>query len=644
MHALWAIYNRRGGPIARSAQLRMVRALAHRPRERVGYHCGEGWWLGALSWPTHQRERDEQQPLRWVDKNRGDLTIVLDGRIDNRDALWRQLPPGPHPRQRPAGDAALVLNAYRRWGLDAFRRIIGDYALVLFDEAQQTLVAARDPSGMRPLYATVSAERAAFASELSALRALDNNAPPDEDSVVERLLNTVSGNDRTLYQGIRRLPPAHLWVITPKRETRRRFYNWRDTNPLPASTAGDYTKQFRTCLSEAVRCRLDATQPIALELSGGLDSSSICVLASRPQQPPQVELYAQSLVFPGLPCDERRYIEAVLGHIEMDHQAFEATPLTITRARAQARRDGDVPAYPNGVMSRGLRLAAQARGSRVVVSGSGSDEWWTGSRLDGAERLRRGEWSLAWEETMRAAQRGAVGRPRWLDVVRALRLSLGPWLPWHWRQRYHQRRHSQPPWPWIAPALLSRTHSWERMQQPPRRERSHDWTLQDVIDIVESGWVYHAYEMEAREAASYGLELRAPFTDRRLCALAVALPLAVRARRGGSKYLLRQAMRRDVGWRGLPDVVRTRTDKAAFSHLYVAALQCGERALRSRPLQVASRGWVHQAHYWRAVTAVLSRARALPGGPVVDARDSTVVQLLWAVMALELWLQSAQPT
>ena len=205
MQAILAICHRDGEAIDPPRTAAMLSSMAHRPRERVGTHSARGLWLSALAWPTSVRERNEEQPLRLRQDGVDRAVVVLDGRIDNREELLSAL--SLHSAEQVMGDVQLLLQVYRRWGIDGFSRLIGDFALVLYDHDTQTMIAARDPSGVRPLFAATLGRCVLLSTEPAALHAAGASHEPDENSVVERLLNTVRGNQRTLYRDVRRIPP-----------------------------------------------------------------------------------------------------------------------------------------------------------------------------------------------------------------------------------------------------------------------------------------------------------------------------------------------------------------------------------------------------------------------------------------------------
>src|SRR5262249_18723173 len=143
-------------------------------------------------------------------------------------------------------------------------------------------------------------------------------------------------------------------------------------------TDGEYAEHFRAVFEEAVRCRLRSHRPVGCEVSGGLDSSSVAVVANHLRQAGAAAspgLETVSMTFPGLPCDQQPYIQAVL-------RTPAGVPTHVLPHRGQSedpdgdvRRFADLPDFPNGAAFRPLRARAHERGCRVLLTGLGGDEW-----------------------------------------------------------------------------------------------------------------------------------------------------------------------------------------------------------------------------------------------------------------------------
>jgi asparagine synthase (glutamine-hydrolysing) len=282
-------------------------SLATRGIDGGGRSVDGGLAMSFRALHTTPQRPPEPQPLRSPE---GHL-VTFDGRLDNRADLVSIL----RPYLREHSDAAVVATAYTVWGLAAFERLIGDWALSLWDGRQQRLLLARDYSGVRPLYYEYTAQGITWASELEAFLRLQRGRRSLNDHYLTRFLVADPQTDSTPYVGIHAVPPGTCVMVADG--TLKTFVHWQ---PDPGALIrygndADYEEHFRELFRAAVRGRVDVHGPVCAELSGGLDSSSIVCMGDelvRSGESPHVSLTTVSYVFDEAPTDdERQYISLV---------------------------------------------------------------------------------------------------------------------------------------------------------------------------------------------------------------------------------------------------------------------------------------------------------------------------------------------
>jgi asparagine synthase (glutamine-hydrolysing) len=138
-----------GAPVEPAALKKMARAAGHRGPDGIRYHTERAVGLAHLALNITPESAREHQPLV---SERGDLVLVADVRIDNREELVRTLWGGGYLPDEPPTDAELILEAYRRWGEGCPAHLIGDFAFAIWDGRRGRLFAARDAMAMRALY------------------------------------------------------------------------------------------------------------------------------------------------------------------------------------------------------------------------------------------------------------------------------------------------------------------------------------------------------------------------------------------------------------------------------------------------------------------------------------------------------------
>ncbi|MDE3051941.1 MAG: asparagine synthetase B, partial [Nitrospirota bacterium] len=346
MSGLAGIYHLDGKPADPTLLQRMINRLVHRGPDASDYWIRGSVGVGHVMLHTTPESLDERQP--WLDET-GTLCLTLDGRIDNREDLAASLDAaGFHLRTNT--DAELMLRAYQHWGAHCPEHVIGDFALVVWDGQRQQLFCARDILGLKPFYYCLRGTTVCWASEIPPL--FEQEAPPrrpNEAMVAEFLTGNVVTNAETLYEGIHRLEPAHVLVIRPGKNETRRYWTIDPHRRIDYSNDDDYAEHFHELFSRAVQCRLRSHRPIGLELSGGLDSSSVVSLLqafSRTNPQDRDRFHTFSLIFPGLPCDERGFIDDVTAQGPFPSHRIRAQAPALDGFLDDVLRYHDLPDHP----------------------------------------------------------------------------------------------------------------------------------------------------------------------------------------------------------------------------------------------------------------------------------------------------------
>jgi asparagine synthase (glutamine-hydrolysing) len=625
MSGIVGIYNMNGQPADRALLQRMMDALRHRGPDGSGLTVGGPIGMAHLMFHTTPESLHETQPLR---DERGDCCLTLDGRVDNVADLRADLE-AAGAKLRSDTDAELVLQAYLCWGSDCAARLIGDFAFALWDGRKRRLLCARDPFGLKPFYYYRDDGVFLWASELRPLLLHPSvRREPNEGMIGEYLACALTDVEETLYRRLFRLPPAHSLLVTATGV--RKVRSW---SPDPARTIryrheDDYAHHFLSLFREAVRCRMRAVGPIGANLSGGLDSSSVVGMAQQLMRDGAVApqgFQTLSTVFPGLPCDESRFIREVVDRWNLSAHLLPETEPDPTMYARQVAHLADFPDFPNSAMGYPSTLRASELGIRMILTGIGGDEWLTGSYLHYADLLR----SLSIAALLRQFREDARASSIIFPPLRFLRAGLWPLVPEPVQRTFRRLLRREGIRPWIAPSFVRRTGLADRLQAQPEKPRFSTFAQEGVFRSAVNGWSAQGNEIGDRLLAAAGIEERHPLHDRRIAEFALAIPEDLRWRNEQPKYLLRQAMR------GLlPESVRTRHDKADFSHCFVAPLRNDFVSDRLFNPAIAAEGWIDRDRT-RALYRQTFRA--------YDARDNAYlssVWYLWMIFGIELWFRT----
>jgi asparagine synthase (glutamine-hydrolysing) len=552
---------RRDGASVDPAQLRsMADRLSHRGPDGSGV-----WHVGPVGLCQQRSSNDlesgvEKLPL--IDRA-GDLVLVADARIDNREELFTNLQLGGNSLAE-TGDGALILGAYRRYGERLPEKLVGDFALAIWDAQQRVLFCARDAMGVKPFYYYESERLFAFGTEIKALLGLDSVPRRlNELEIAKQLERRFDDVTATHYCDIVRLAPAHALGVTPDRTSRRRYWDLDPSYELRLGSDAEYVEAFREAFSEAVRCRLRSRFPVGTTLSGGLDSSSIACKA-RDLLAGGTPLHSFSAIFPSLAesdlrrIDERPFMEAVTeggGIVPHWIRADQVSPL-IDMDKVLWHQDQPILAA-NLYMHWAMYGEARRHGIRVFLDGLDGDTTVSHGLGRLEDLTRRLRWRSLWTEAAALSERVPRSLTPWQIVKEyGLKPALPPSTLRLWRALRGRSETEPAPGIPLNPDLnrrvgLDPTEAGSNGRESrPRTPRDGHWLgLMDPL-------MTRTLEIADHAAAAFGLEPRYPFFDRRLIELCLALPLDLKLRNGWTRFVLRQAMQGC-----LPEPVCWRIDK-----------------------------------------------------------------------------------
>ena len=274
-------------------------------------------------------------------------------------------------------DTEVVLRAYGKWGVDAFRRMRGMFALAIWDEAKHELLLARDPLGIKPLYYHVANNLFIFASELRALLASGLVPRRLSDAGVDSFLSSGSvASPLTIVDGIKQLPPGHCLRVKADRSGNLDISETEFTGSNPELTEhsrDEAVDRLRSELEESVRLHLVSDVPLGVFLSGGMDSSALVALISRMNMRPKTF----SVVFDEQTFTEAPFSHAVAERFDTDHTEIRLTEDRLIEILPDAIAAIDQPTM-DGINTYVVSSAVKDAGITVALSGLGGDELFAG--------------------------------------------------------------------------------------------------------------------------------------------------------------------------------------------------------------------------------------------------------------------------
>ena len=626
-----AVWVGRDGRPADRAEARTMAAAA---RHRAARGLREAATASAVALHLEGGEEPGLSTSSPFTANDGSLLLAADARLDNRLELAELLGCRDVARRRDEG--ALLLEAYRRWGESFADHLIGDFAVVIWDEGRRCLVAARDPGGLRPLVYRIEPERMLVASEAAQILAAPG-VPTDLNAarVVAMLAGSPGLPEWTYYDAVRRLPPGCTLVADDRGLRIRPHVGLRVADPARGVTFEEYAGQLRQRLTEAVRARLEVVATPGLLLSGGLDSTAIAGVAAslRAAGAVPADLRTYSFAFDELPeCDERSVSDIVASQCRLPNVPVpgdDAWPLAEYPEHGPDRNGPD--RFRSHVLhDRAVALACRD-GVTLLMSGQRGDALVGSTVVDHLGRLRA-EGPLAfWADVTAHGRRTGRSRRAVLarHVLRRLPGALWPdeRLPDVRRRLLRLRSRASLP-RWIRQEAIERLGIREVVDRDKPRSpltgggRRHRHRL--ILDLQATR---NAEAME-RLCARAGLRYADPWADRRLAEFVLGVPPYLVTPAGESKGLLREAMRGV-----LPEAARVLAGKRSPQPAYDRGLLDRARGTVWTLIadsRAGARGFVDE----QALRTAYSRY--LAAGTSVTEREWRV---FWRFLDVETWLR-----
>jgi asparagine synthase (glutamine-hydrolysing) len=518
-----------------------IAALVHRGPDQQGSFTSPHISIGA----TRLRIVDlagGDQPMR---SSGGDAIIAFNGEIYNHRELRSELEAlGASFRTRC--DTEVVLNAFLQWGPACFARLRGMFAVAIWVQSQRRLVLARDRMGIKPLYYHLQNGELSFGSELKCIFA-NPNVPRRIDLAGLNCflsLNYVPG-PFTLVEGISKLMPGCLLDWRNGRVTTGSFVPAAAQVPPPGSL-DEACEELDGLLSKSVAEQLVADVPLGIWLSGGLDSSTVLHYASK-LSPHRLKTF--SITFQGKSFDESRYIRQVSNRYGTDHTEFDLNDhADLAQVIDELAYYSDEPSADAGAVPVWYLARMSRKDVTVVLSGEGADELFGGYLTYKADRYNRYFSGLP-----RVLRRAALGCARRIPVsdekigfeYKIKRFLEGSLLSPEAAHVFWNGSFSEDEKGRFFTSSTAAPLAGILAEMRPTRFRES--SLERFLDFDQRYSLPDAilYKVD-RMSMAHAVEVRPPFLDDRIVALAARMPQRFKFAGLQTKLALRRLMRDEL--------------------------------------------------------------------------------------------------
>ncbi len=589
---------------------RMLEPMAHRGPDGDYRWLADGVALGARRLAIVDLAGGTQ-PLS---NERGTVQVVFNGEIYNHHRLRRELSRRGHQLASDT-DGAVIPHLYEDYGSELFQHLEGMFAIGLWDTESRTLLLARDPRGIKPLYVWRGDHEVRFASEMKGLLA-DPRVPRELDRVAldQHLSFRFTPAPRTLLQGVAKLEPG---TVLRWRDGTEKLERYASAQPPPLTSLAfpEAAAEFRTRLRSAVHAQMMSDRPIGAMLSGGIDSASIVALMA--EKSATVKTFTVGFEEGG-DADETALARRTAALFGTEHRELVLERGDFTRQLPAVLEMLEEPVATSSAAGFLAVARLAAPHVPVLLSGQGADELlggygryigeWLAGRRAAAMTAR---WLAPWRSSARSSrvERGLRALAE-TDTLRRFMETYAVFTAAQKRQLYGE-----------AMADLPSENAAERLERL-RRQAAGRAPLEQMMYLDLRLWLPDDLLLVGDKVTmAASVEMRVPFLDSALVELAESLPASYKLRHGRRKALEKAALTgllpRDIihrKERGFVTPIGTwlRTDMLAYA----------------RELLVGQDSWCADLFQPSAIEGLLRRHQE---------REFDHTRQIFCLLSLELW-------
>lgn len=346
---------------------RMTQVLGHRGPDDEGIFTSKKASFGHRRLAIIDLSKKGHQPMFNEDRS---VVLIYNGEVYNFQGLKKQLIEKGH-KFRSKTDSEVILHSFEEWGIRAVKKFQGCFAFALWDKKRETLFLVRDRIGIKPVYYYQNGSQLFFASEIKAI--LENKKIKraiNEPAYFQYLAFQASLSDQTLFQGIKKVPPATILTFKNNKLSFKKYWQLKKDSKIQVLNQEKLQQKLKQLLKEVVKIRLISDVPLGVLLSGGLDSSSLVALMSQVTRQP---INTFSVGF-GQKDDELKYARIVAEKFKTCHQEIIIKPKNLQRVLRKIVWHQDEPLADGGGVATYLAAQEVSKKVKVVLSGEGGDE------------------------------------------------------------------------------------------------------------------------------------------------------------------------------------------------------------------------------------------------------------------------------
>jgi asparagine synthase (glutamine-hydrolysing) len=520
-------------PMDETLIVKMCDQIVHRGPDDDGIYYGDTAHLGFRRLSIIDLEGGHQ-PLSNED---GTVWIIFNGEIYNYQTLRRSLLDRGHQFKTDA-DTEVIVHLYEEKGPDCVKELRGMFAFAILDTRNQQLFAARDYFGIKPFYYVDTGEHIAFGSEIKSLLQVPGvKREVNLQSVWNYLTFQYVPEPDTMFQQIKKLPPAHRMIVKDGNITIDRYWE-AAFHPDESKPLSYFVEGTRELLKESVKVHMNSDVPRGAFLSSGVDSSSVVALLRKMEQ---VKTFTVGFEGAG-GLSEIEYARETARILGTEHRDVIISADTYLDHLSKLAYYQDEPVADPSAIALYFVAELASRYITVVLSGEGADE------IFGGYTIYREPLSLRMFDYIPPSMRRSLG-------------SFAQYLPEGMKGRSFFMRGSKPvqerfvgnayiftddakrEFVKINPDVAGFMKPFDITGQYYKRVEGYDdVTKMQYVDI--HTWLAGDILMKAdKMTMANSLELRVPFLDREVFEFAATIPMKYRLMNNTTKFVLREAVK-----------------------------------------------------------------------------------------------------
>ena len=595
----------------------MNNAIFHRGPDSGGMHIQNPLVFGFRRLSIIDLNDSANQPMVSDDEN---LILVFNGEIYNYLELKQDLISKGY-RFRTSSDTEVILKSYEEYGDQCVRGFNGMWAFAIYDFKKKRLFCSRDRMGVKPFYYSVVGKELFFSSELKAIRTVTGQTKANHHRVYQYLAYGYRmNNEETFFENCSELLPGTNLIVENGEISTGKYWVLAK-NMYTFDREPDYHAEFEKLFKNAVKLRYRSDVPVALLLSGGLDSSAIARVTDdmiESGELPSTDIHAFIASFPGFEDDET---EIARGFIK----TCKHIKLHEIRMDAQSIADGfeelmyafDHPLFSfNTVVHNRIMKECKKKNIKVVINGQGADEAFAGydRYISGVflvdELLEKG--GRFFKEFRILNKTNGYSKKYLLSQM--FKSTIDPSKSAYLRARYKERS---------IPFLEGKFVNSNRKNL----KTSYKFSLKGgnlenyLLDKINNQGLNTILHYEDVSSMNQSIEIRSPFMDYRLMEFAFSIPKKLKFKNGVTKVILRET----IG-KSLPDSITKNRVKIGFSTPFLDTMTKDEDFKNYVSKIIESESFTSKK-IWdsKKLAVVISHAKNHPDFP------------FWRIINLEAW-------